>query len=608
MKSIYKRILQNLTLILLVLLLINNSNNRNNYFIQNSVKSSEYDNVISRTVDPVNLTAGMSYSSNLNYNMNNSKNLLEIPAPPNQEFNASFVNITMGNIKAPDENFYLQSYNKRGQLLLETNRLATSFTIPSNCYLRNASFYFNIIAGNPIVAVRLHNSTWNNTLGINQPYGNPYNPDHYRVINISTPGVSGAGWVNFTFNISEETYLNNSRTDNNSWYIGLTVGAGSVGWCYELDGENEDDDNSLAYHYISPNWLLTSDSGDTVDYTAKFGFSNGETIYSQTYNKRGQLPLEINRLATSFAVPSNCYLTNASFHLNVTAGDPIVAVRLHNSTWNSTFGINQPYGNPYNPNHYKVLNISTPGVSGAHWVNFTFPISEDSFLNNSHTDNNTWYIGLVVGAGAVGWNYELDGENDDDNSFAYHFSSPNWLLTTDSGDTVDYTVKIGVTPSGNFTIKPSNVGLKINGTAVKDVNNTIYNGQWVNTQILTPRSDGKLILDVTTDYWDVSWTIYNISVKYIKTDLKATTNFTIQLGSDVNWEVNQAVEVFSSNFTDFILNFTISDTWTVTNCYNISSADPHTFLEWDKTGPYKEISIDDVGNSSNWRLFCTSIN
>ncbi|MFX0043877.1 MAG: hypothetical protein ACFE8L_13275, partial [Candidatus Hodarchaeota archaeon] len=25
-------------------------------------------------------------------------------------------------------------------------------------------------------------------------------------------------------------------------------------------------------------------------------------------------------------------------------------------------------------------------------------------------------------------------------------------------------------------------------------------------------------------------------------------------------------------------------------------------------GPYKEISIDDVGNSSNWRLFCTSIN
>ncbi len=409
----------------------------NNYYnhVNNPVNSSVYSDILSRIVDPVNLTAGMSYASKLNYEMNNSNNLLEIPAPSNQAFNASFANITMGNIKVPNFNPYLQTYNERGQLLIEANRPATSFTVPSNCHLTNASFYFNIFAGDPVFSVRLHNSTWNDTLGINQPYGNPFVPNDYKTINISTPGVSGAGWVNFTFTISPDTYLNSSKTDNNTWYICLVVGSGSVEWNYELDGENEDDDNSLSYEFSFPNWYLTEDSGDIVDYAAKLGFKRIE-----------------------------------------------------------------------------------------------------------------------------------------------------------------------------LTIKPSDIGLKINGFAVKDVNNPIYTGQWISTRILTPKPDGKLILDVTADYWGVCWTIYNISVKYTKTDIKATTNFTIQLGSIVTWEVNRAVEVFNINFSDFILNFTISDTWTISNCYNISSADPHTFLEWDKPGPYKEISIDDAGNSSNWRLFCTSIN
>ncbi|MHA1869434.1 MAG: tandem-95 repeat protein [Promethearchaeota archaeon] len=66
--------------------------------------------------------------------------------------------------------------------------------------------------------------------------------------------------------------------------------------------------------------------------------------------------------------------------------------------------------------------------------------------------------------------------------------------------------------------------------------------------------------------------------------------------------------MFETTFQSYVLNYTVPDVWAVSTCYNVSSADTHGTSVWDQPGDYKVVSVDNAGNSTNWRLLLNSPN
>ncbi|MHA1253438.1 MAG: hypothetical protein ACTSRP_25915, partial [Candidatus Helarchaeota archaeon] len=298
---------------------------------------------------------------------------------------------------------------------------------------------------------------------------------------------------------------------------------------------------------------------------------------------------------TSFTVNSNCYLINASFNLyTIGAETPSADIYLFNSTWTGT------RSEPVSASSQIIGSFSSP-INGWNKIQLT-----KTLLNNSKTENNTWFIGLkqTVATATLKWRYVGDGTNGD-NSDAYYVSG-GWQFESN-----DYECKIDISPLHNTPL-PSQIGLKINNTT--SFNLGYGKGYW---KSLNPISSKKNFIrfKITADWWNVSLNITRVQINYTKTNIKAISNFKI-LGSGaiVQWNVSIPGEVnfFDSRISDFnTINFTIPANWldATIKVFNNTIQIPSANIKKRLLGNgFREVQVLKTTNGTNWYLTANSTN
>ncbi|NHJ20008.1 MAG: hypothetical protein EAX91_03620 [Candidatus Lokiarchaeota archaeon] len=166
-------------------------------------------------------------------------------SPPFTGFKSSFTNITVDNINAYNQSITIEDDAIDGGDDVATISV-TAFTVPSSCYILNASFYVRVALGSPTATIYLYSSTWDSGNSRSTPTGSGKN-----IGSFSPPSTN---WYNIELT---KTFLNNSQTANNTWFIGLynSVPATTLEWRFVDDISNGD--NSDAYRF-SAGWNFES--------------------------------------------------------------------------------------------------------------------------------------------------------------------------------------------------------------------------------------------------------------------------------------------------------------------------------------------------------------
>ncbi len=311
---------------------------------------------------------------------------------------------------------------------------------------------------------------------------------------------------------------------------------------------------------------------------------------------------------TSFEVIGNGYLENISVYVRNVAGNPAtVTMVLYNSTWDTGNSRSEPDGT--NLGYVSTLGTfnvpaTTTGTYSLFHVHY--------LLNNTFTENNTWFIGLFDGGvGAdTRWYYVADQSNgdNDDESTAYYYSS-GWVLRDDFllGDpSVDFRLSIDLSPINNIP-KPSEINLKLNTTLFYDISQG--SGYYSSEEAYSSTSD-VLNFTVSADWWDVSCNITKVQINYTKTDLRADSSFEVLgNGQDVFWNVTKSggLNYFDSRFNNYTINFTISSRWTNIEVWN-GGTDKTGDIKTHNFNHYKDIQMVNAGNGTYWFLNATSSN
>ncbi|MBD3349943.1 MAG: hypothetical protein GF364_00475, partial [Candidatus Lokiarchaeota archaeon] len=229
--------------------------------------SAQYSNIITDNGDEINMELGMVYDSNTVTSLNNTigenNKSINVMAPMDSNFNSSYYNITVGNIRANNYTDTIQDGTFDGFEPLSTNiDRVTSFVAPSSCHLDNFSVYLQG-TGSTIYAY-LYNATYNNTEGRIEPDS----LSELGSFSLST------NWIDV--DVAED--LDSDNTYANTWFIGLFTSSGG-NWLFDRDGVGNNDTESYKYN-TGGYWEYIEDSGSTVDLFLKVGFaaSNTSTI------------------------------------------------------------------------------------------------------------------------------------------------------------------------------------------------------------------------------------------------------------------------------------------------------------------------------------------
>ena len=232
------------------------------------------------------------------------------------------------------------------------------------------------------------------------------------------------------------------------------------------------------------------------------------------------------------------------------------------------------------------------------------------FLNNSFTENNTWFIAIVETSpppsAHPSWHYVDDSYNGD-NSYAYHHQggpSRNW----GSPQPYDFTLILTFNKAAKSTIPNSaEIGLKINGS---DVIGTNGQGTWNSSEIFGSNS-GELQFKVTATWEDVECNITLVQINYTKTNLKASSAFKVKgSGQDILWNVTRSngFNLFDDRLEGYRINFTIPDTWNNINVFNGDKNKTDNISSYSLSNGYKIIEVLNAGNGTYWFLNATSFN
>lgn len=130
--------------------------------------------------------------------------------------------------------------------------------------------------------------------------------------------------------------------------------------------------------------------------------------------------------AISFSVASDCFLDNISVNLNRKTFDGDLQIHLLNSTYDFVNSRNKP---AQSSNLVAEYTLTQDG-----WANIDIP---DMFLNNSNTQNNTWFIAIQDITTNSGWYYTNDSDLTD--SYTYYYNS-DFIYKNDS----DLHLKVGL--------------------------------------------------------------------------------------------------------------------------------------------------------------------
>ncbi|MHA1337074.1 MAG: hypothetical protein ACTSPW_15265, partial [Promethearchaeota archaeon] len=213
------------------------------------------------------------------------------------------------------------------------------------------------------------------------------------------------------------------------------------------------------------------------------------------------------------------------------------------------------------------------------------------------------YLSISGGTAYLSYAHDSAAQDYDDEMLVY---DDKQTLTTISGDTVDVCLKVGLTPLKRNP-KPSEIGLKINNTAIKD-NGTDDSGYWVSTNEYYSTS-GFLNFQISADWYDVKLNISKIQINYTKTDLTAIASFNAFYNSSkIQWNITRigGLNFFEGKFTNYKINFTIPGIWYDIKAFN-NSLEKAIDISAPIINGYRDVIIKNAGNGT-WYLLANSTN
>jgi hypothetical protein len=329
-------------------------------------------------------------------------------------------------------------------------------------------------------------------------------------------------------------------------------------------------------------------------------YAPNKTLIIEDGTPDGSTDTSTGICANSFKVKGDGYLENISVYFESGRNkEGIVRIVLYNSTWVAGSSVPAVTDQNYLADLGTVILPSqNPGFTG--WVSLT---NVHTFLDNSNTENNTWFIGAEdisqVNADPA-WHSLSDGT---DNAWAYQYSGSAWQEITG----IDFLLTMGLSPGDN-TPNPENIGLKLNNTIINGYDNGT--GYWSSTEEYGS-SSGNLDFELSADWWDVECNITEIQINYTKTDLKAISSFSVVKNSaNILWNVtrNGGLNFFDSDLENYKINFTIPESWSNINVFNGGTNKTGSSTSYSLGNGYKTIEILNAGNGTFWFLNATSIN
>jgi len=296
-------------------------------------------------------------------------------------------------------------------------------------------------------------------------------------------------------------------------------------------------------------------------------------------------------------VNSTSLLRNASFHV-VVVNNPSAVVYLYNSTWG---------GQKSEPVLSSKTRINEYALTLPN--NWNSVSLNDTLLDITKTENNTWFIGLLENSTystECYWHHMNDflgGGDEDDTDSVYAATATTWENITGifPNPPVDLTLKIDLSPKDNNPL-PSEIGLKINGTEVND--DTKGSGYCSTENQEFTDSNGELEFEIADEWWDVSCNITKVQINYTKADLKANSTYIILQPNLILWNasINENIICFDSRISDYnYISFMIPAEWTNIRAFNGSVENPVDSSASAVNG-YREVIVHDAGNGSKWFL------
>ncbi|MFX1320966.1 MAG: hypothetical protein ACFFAQ_04890 [Promethearchaeota archaeon] len=293
---------------------------------------------------------------------------------------------------------------------------------------------------------------------------------------------------------------------------------------------------------------------------------------------------------TSFEIIGKGYLENLSVYLSQVFGGDDFFIDVYNSYYTGTYTkFNQSISGGY-----KTVHLNE---SDQNWYDIT---NWHVLLDPDLTYDNTFFIRASCFSSNNGyWHHGTDGI--EYNSIVWRQSGP----VPESN--IDMSLKIYLSPLNN-TPRPEQINLEINNKDVNKYNDIENTGYWESADVNSSVS-GDLEYTISADWWDVTCSVSKALINYTKTDLKATSSFDVPAsGQSINWNSTLGtINDFDVRFNDYIINFTVPNTWE-----NFTATDGSVDKTSVSLGPifnqYRDLQIRDAGNGINWYITAQSYN
>lgn len=566
---------------------------KNQYFREN-LELSDYSSFIEGEGEDINITIHQSLFNTTSKQFTNldNANIFIQACPADASFNSSYVNVKINDIYAPNKSLIIEDDIVGGGTNLWVTHW-TSFEVLGDCYLENFSVMVNTFA-DALYNIDLWTAKYE---GGYITYDRDLNGIGTTWKSLVVTGTTSSHWENFT---ASHEYLNCSDTYNKTFFISMVSSLGNGNWD---NGDHSDagGDETITYRFGVAPPLNNVDMTLKVDLSPYIYPSSKEIIVENDSIWGWQ---DAEQIFVSFEVQGVGYLENISAFMRHLGLGTYNYVDFYILTAEDISGKLRPVDSSLTK-IYDDLNVTgTPDWYNATDIHYKF--------NCSNTINNTYFLYSTSSeAGTANWGYnpDIDGDGVNESIVLDRFENPIIIpLTVDN--TIDLLLEIDVAPLKNVP-RPENIGLKINNTAVIGFSDIYGSGYWPSTDVYSS-SSGQLEFELSADWWDVSCKITKVQINYTKTDLKASSKFTImESGQDVQWNVYRSggLNFFDPRITHHnTINFTIPATWLNINVFNgpeNKTSDIKTRL---LNNGYRDVEIIDATNGTFWYFTATSKN
>lgn len=213
--------------------------------------------------------------------------------------------------------------------------------------------------------------------------------------------------------------------------------SGSVGIVIESNTKTFSTYLSAGAMAVQPNTTISLDESDilieneyvegkSINLTGEY-FYGGAYKYTiivedDTESNAGYVSVSaLKNYATSFTTNSDCYIDKVDLYLASPNGQATIALYLATSNWNAT-------GNRSAVGTVEEISIGTCVIAESNECNWYTVDLTDTFLDNSNTDNNTWFIVYKFSAGQDSRWYFVNDGNDDSQCYVEDIFEPGYNL------------------------------------------------------------------------------------------------------------------------------------------------------------------------------------